>query len=150
MEQETIQDLFGEQNVLCGGMIDLMFSAFEVLTEAGYPPQMAYIECIQEAKLIIDLIYEKGFKETNRVISNTAEWGEYVNGPRLITPEVKERMRESLRRIENGEFAAEWIEEVKKGAPNLLARREAMGTHPIEEAGRSVREIFQKRGERKG
>ena len=146
MEQETIQDLFGEQNILCGGMIDLMYYAFEVLTEAGYPPQMAYIECIQEAKLIIDLIYEKGFKETNRVISNTAEWGEYVNGPRIISPEVKERMRESLRRIENGEFAAEWIAEVKNGAPNLLARREAAGSHPIEEAGRVVRELFQQSG----
>ena len=145
MEQETIQDLFGEQNVLCGGMIDLMYAAFEVLTEAGYPPHMAYIECIQEAKLIIDQIYEKGFKETNRIISNTAEWGEYVNGPRLITADVKERMRESLKKIENGEFAREWIAEVKKGSPNLLAKREASGNHPIEAAGAKVREIFQKK-----
>jgi len=144
MEQETVQDLFGEQNILCGGMIDLMISAFEVLTEAGYPPQMAYIECIQETKLLIDLIYAKGFKETNRVISNTAEWGEYVNGPRLITPEVKAQMRESLRRIENGDFAREWLAEVKNGAPNLLAKREAIGNHPIEAAGAAVREIFQK------
>ncbi len=145
MRQETVQDLFGEQNILCGGMIDLMIAAFEVLTEAGYPPQMAYIECIQEAKLIIDQIYAKGFKETNRVISNTAEWGEYVNGPRLITPEVKERMRDSLRRIENGEFAREWIAEVKNGAPNLLAKREAFGDHPVEIAGAEVREMFQKK-----
>jgi ketol-acid reductoisomerase len=146
MEQETIQDLFGEQNILCGGMIDLMISAFEVLTEAGYPPQMAYIECIQEAKLIIDLIYAKGFQETNRVISNTAEWGEYVNGPRLITPEVKARMRESLKRIENGEFAKAWLQEVKNGSPNLLAKRAAFGSHPIEAAGAAVREMFQNSG----
>ena len=146
MEQETVQDLFGEQNVLCGGMIDLMVNAFEVLTEAGYPPELAYIECIQEAKLIIDLIYAKGFKETNRVISNTAEWGEYVNGAKLITPEVKEKMRESLRRIENGEFAAAWLNEVKNGAPNLLARREALGRHPVEAAGAAVRALFQNGG----
>ena len=146
MEQETVQDLFGEQNVLCGGMIDLMVNAFEVLTEAGYPPELAYIECIQEAKLIIDLIYAKGFKETNRVISNTAEWGEYVNGAKLITPEVKEKMRESLRKIENGEFAREWLAEVKKGAPELLARREALGRHPIEAAGAAVRALFQNGG----
>ena len=146
MEQETVQDLFGEQNVLCGGMIDLMVNAFEVLTEAGYPPELAYIECIQEAKLIIDLIYAKGFKETNRVISNTAEWGEYVNGSKLITPEVKEKMRESLRKIENGEFAREWLAEVKKGAPELLARREALGRHPIEAAGAAVRALFQNGG----
>ena len=145
MEQETIQDLFGEQNILCGGMIDLMVAAFEVLTEAGYPPQMAYIECIQEAKLIIDQIYAKGFKETNRVISNTAEWGEYVNGPRLITPDVKERMRDSLRRIENGEFTKEWIAEVKNGSPNLIARREKFGEHPVEAAGAAVRAMFQKK-----
>lgn len=145
MEQETFQDLFGEQNILCGGMIDLMVAAFEVLTEAGYPPQMAYIECIQEAKLIIDQIYAKGFKETNRVISNTAEWGEYVNGPRLITPDVKERMRDSLRRIENGDFAREWLAEVKNGYPNLLAKRENFSDHPIETAGAAVREIFQKK-----
>lgn len=144
MEQETIQDLFGEQNILCGGMIDLMVAAFEVLTEAGYPPQMAYIECIQEAKLIIDQIFAKGFQETNRIISNTAEWGEYVNGPRLITPEVKNKMRESLKRIENGEFAREWLDEVKNGSPNLLAKRAAFGSHPIEKAGAAVREMFQK------
>ena len=92
-EQETYEDLFGEQNVLCGGCVDLMKYGFETLVEAGYPPEMAYFECIHELKLIVDLVYEGGIQKMNKVISNTAEFGEYFNGPKIITPDVKERMK---------------------------------------------------------
>ena len=114
MEQETYEDLFGEQNVLCGGTVDLMKYGFEVLTEAGYPPEMAYFECVHEAKLIVDLIYEGGIQRMNQVISNTAEWGEYDNGPFILPADVKERMKESLRRIESGEFAEKWLKDPDK------------------------------------
>ena len=142
-EQETYEDLFGEQNILCGGTVDLMIAGFEVLTEAGYPPEMAYFECVHELKLIVDLIYEGGIQKMNAVISNTAEWGEYDNGPRIITPDVKERMRESLKRIENGEFAKKWLEESKNGAPNLLAKRKALGEHLLETTGKRIRDMFE-------
>jgi len=142
-EQETYEDLFGEQNVLCGGTVDLMIAGFEVLTEAGYPPEMAYFECVHELKLIVDLIFEGGIQKMNAVISNTAEWGEYDNGPRIITPDVKERMRDSLKRIENGEFAKKWLEESKNGAPTLLAKRKALGEHLIETTGKRIRDMFE-------
>ena len=142
-EQETYEDLFGEQNVLCGGVVDLMIAGFEVLTEAGYPPEMAYFECVHELKLIVDLVYEGGIQKMNAVVSNTAEWGEYDNGPSIITPEVKERMRESLKRIENGEFAKKWINESKNGAPNLLAKRKALGEHLLETTGKRIRDMFE-------
>ena len=142
-EQETYEDLFGEQNVLCGGTVDLMIAGFEVLTEAGYPPEMAYFECVHELKLIVDLIFEGGIQKMNAVISNTAEWGEYDNGPRIITPDVKERMKESLKRIENGEFAKKWLEESRNGAPNLLAKRKALGEHLIETTGKRIRDMFE-------
>jgi ketol-acid reductoisomerase len=142
-EQETYEDLFGEQNILCGGTVDLMIAGFEVLTEAGYPPEMAYFECVHELKLIVDLIYEGGIQKMNAVISNTAEWGEYDNGPKIITSDVKERMRESLKRIENGEFAKKWLEESKNGAPNLLAKRKALGEHLLETTGKRIRDMFE-------
>ena len=144
-EQETYEDLFGEQNVLCGGMVDLMKYGFETLIEAGYPPEMAYFECIHEAKLIVDLIYEGGIQKMNAVISNTAEWGEYDNGPWIINPEVKARMKESLRRIESGEFAKKWMAEAKNGSPNLKAKRAALGEHPAEIVGARIRSLFQKK-----
>ena len=144
-EQETYEDLFGEQNVLCGGCVDLMKAGFEVLVEAGYPPEMAYFECVHELKLIVDLIYEGGIQKMNAVISNTAEWGEYYNGPKIITPDVKERMKESLALIENGKFAEEWLEESKKGAPNLLKKREQLGEHEVEKTGRRIREMFERK-----
>jgi ketol-acid reductoisomerase len=144
-EQETYEDLFGEQNVLCGGMVDLMKYGFEVLTEAGYPPEMAYFEVVHEVKLIVDLIYEGGIQKMNSVISNTAEWGEYVNGPRIIDAGVKERMKQSLKDIESGKFAKEWMEEAAKGTPNLLARRKALGEHPVEVTGKRVRSLFEKK-----
>jgi ketol-acid reductoisomerase len=143
--QETYEDLFGEQNVLCGGLVDLMKYGFEVLTEAGYPPEMAYFECVHEVKLIVDLIYEGGIQKMNAVISNTAEYGEYYNGPQIITPDVKERMKESLNRIESGEFAREWLEECKNGAPNLLGKREALGEHLIEKTGNNIRKLFERK-----
>ncbi len=144
-EQETYEDLFGEQNVLCGGCVDLMKAGFEVLVEAGYPPEMAYFECVHELKLIVDLIYEGGIQKMNAVISNTAEWGEYFNGPKIITPDVKERMRESLKLIENGEFAKIWIEESHAGAPNLLKKRAELGEHEIEKTGKRIRDMFEKK-----
>ncbi len=143
-EQETYEDLFGEQNVLCGGTVDLIKYGFEVLVEAGYPPEMAYFECLHELKLIVDLIFEGGIQKMNAVISNTAEFGEYYNGPKIITPDVKTRMKESLKRIESGEFAKVWLEESKKGCPNLLAKRKALGEHPIEIVGRKIRALFEK------
>jgi ketol-acid reductoisomerase len=144
-EQETYEDLFGEQNVLCGGLVDLMKAGFEVLTEAGYPPEMAYFEVVHEVKLIVDLIYEGGIQRMNSVISNTAEWGEYVNGPKIIDAGVKKRMQQSLKDIESGKFAKEWMEEAKKGCPNLLAKRKALGEHPVEVTGNRVRGLFEKR-----
>lgn len=143
-EQETYEDLFGEQTVLCGGLVELMKSGFEVLTEAGYPPEMAYFECVHEMKLIVDLIYQGGIKRMNEVISNTAEWGEYEVGPKVIGPEVKERMKEALAAVEDGSFARRWIEENEKGCPNLTARREALGKHPVETTGARIRELFER------
>lgn len=143
MEQETYEDLFGEQNVLCGGLVDLMKYGFETLTEAGYPPEMAYFECVHETKLIVDLIYEGGIQKMNSVISNTAEWGEYVNGPRIITPDVKARMKESLNDIESGKFAREWIAEARNGSPNLLRKREELGKHEVEITGAKIRSMFE-------
>ncbi len=145
MEQETYEDLFGEQNVLCGGLVDLMKYGFEVLVEAGYPPEMAYFECVHEVKLIVDLIYEGGIQKMNAVISNTAEWGEYVNGPRIITPDVKERMKESLKDIETGKFAREWIAEARSGAKNLKSKREELGKHEVEVIGARIRSLFEKK-----
>ena len=144
-EQETYEDLFGEQNVLCGGLVDLMKYGFETLTDAGYPPEMAYFECVHEVKLIVDLIFEGGIQKMNAVVSNTAEWGEYVNGPRIITPDVKERMKESLNDIETGKFAREWMEEAANGCPNLLAKREAIGEHLVEITGKKIRDLFEKK-----
>ena len=142
-EQETYEDLFGEQNVLCGGCVDLMIAGFEVLTEAGYPPEMAYFECVHELKLIVDLIFEGGIQKMNAVISNTAEWGEYYNGPKIIDASVKERMKESLKLIENGQFAKEWLQESRNGAKTLLAKRKALGEHLIETTGKRIRDMFE-------
>lgn len=143
-EQETYEDLFGEQNVLCGGMVDLMKYGFETLIEAGYPAEMAYFECIHEAKLIVDLIYEGGIQKMNSVISNTAEWGEYYNGPQILTPDVKERMKESLKRIESGVFAKDWLAEANSGAKVLQAKRAELGQHPAEVVGKKIRSLFEK------
>jgi ketol-acid reductoisomerase len=142
-EQETYEDLFGEQTVLCGGTVDLIKYGFEVLTEAGYPAEMAYFEVLHELKLIVDLIYEGGIQKMNATISNTAEWGEYVTGPKIVTPAVKEAMKEALAAIEDGTFAREWMEEADNGCPNLLAKREALADHPVEKVGVGIRSLFE-------
>ncbi len=144
-EQETYEDLFGEQNVLCGGTVDLIKYGFEVLVEGGYPPEMAYFEVLHELKLIVDLIFEGGIQKMNAVISNTAEWGEYYNGPRIIDPSVKVRMKESLKRIESGQFAKEWLEEARSGKKVLLKKREELGNHEIEIVGKKIRALFEKK-----
>ena len=144
MEQETYEDLFGEQTVLCGGMVDLMKYGFETLIEAGYPPEMAYFECVHEVKLIMDLIYEGGIQKMNSFISNTAEWGEYSTGPKIISPAVKEAMRKALKEIETGKFAKEWMAEARSGAKNLLAKRAALANHPVEVVGKKIRSMFEK------
>ena len=142
-EQETYEDLFGEQNVLCGGCVDLMKAGFEVLVEAGYPPEMAYFECVHELKLIVDLIFEGGIQKMNAVISNTAEWGEYEVGPKIINAATKVRMKKALKDVENGKFARKWLKESRNGAPNLHAKRKALGEHPVEVVGKQIREMFE-------
>jgi ketol-acid reductoisomerase len=143
-EQETYEDLFGEQCVLCGGLVELMKNGFEVLVEAGYPPEMAYFECVHEMKLIVDLVWQGGIKRMAEVISNTAEYGMWSVGHKIIGPEVKERMQETLKRVESGEFAQEWVEEYKKGIPFLKASREEIGKHQIETVGEEIRKMFKK------
>ncbi|MCH5150477.1 MAG: ketol-acid reductoisomerase, partial [Spirochaetales bacterium] len=137
--------LFGEQAVLCGGTVELIKAGFETLTEAGYPPEMAYFECLHELKLIVDLIYEGGIQKMNEVISNTAEWGEYVTGTKLIDAGVKAKMKEVLNDIESGKFAEEWMKEAHSGAAQLKKKREELGAHPIEVVGKKIRSLFEKK-----
>ena len=134
-KEETETDLFGEQTVLCGGCVELVKAGFEMLVEAGYAPEMAYFECLHELKLIVDLMYEGGIGTMNYSISNNAEYGEYLTGPKIITPEVKNAMREALGRIHSGEYAREFILENRAGAPMLLARRRLTAEHEIEKVG---------------
>ena len=141
-EQETYEDLFGEQCVLCGGLVELMRNGFEVLVEAGYPPEMAYFECVHEMKLIVDLVWQGGIKRMAEVISNTAEYGMWAVGHQIIGPEVKEKMKEALKRVENGEFANEWVDEYKRGIPLLKASREKIGEHQVETVGAEIRKLF--------
>ena len=144
-EQETYEDLFGEQCVLCGGLVELMKNGFEVLVEARYPPEMAYFECVHEMKLIVDLVWQGGIKRMAEVISNTAEYGMWSVGHKIIGPEVKERMKETLKRVENGEFAKEWVEEYKRGIPFLKESREKIGEHQVETVGEEIRKLFTKK-----
>jgi ketol-acid reductoisomerase len=139
---ETETDLFGEQAVLCGGLTSLMKAGFETLIEAGYPPEMAYFECIHEMKLIVDLIYEGGLSRMRYSISNTAEYGDLTRGPMLIGPEVKERMKQILKDIQSGAFAKEFIEENQKGRPNFDRLREQEKQHPVEKVGAELREMM--------
>ncbi len=143
-EQETYEDLFGEQAVLCGGCVELVKTGFEVLTEAGYPPEMAYFECLHELKLIVDLMYEGGVEKMNAIISNTAEWGEYQTGPKIIDADTKDRMRQALKEIEDGTFAKKWLEESRNGCPNLLAKRKALADHELEKVGHQIRDLFER------
>ena len=140
--EETETDLFGEQAVLCGGAVELIKAGFETLTEAGYAPEMAYFECLHELKLIVDLIYEGGIANMNYSISNNAEFGEYVTGPKIITAETKVAMKEVLKRIQEGEYAKQFILESKSGGPTLLSRRRLMAEHPIEQVGEKLRAMM--------
>jgi len=138
-KDETETDLFGEQAVLCGGTVELVKAGFETLVEAGYAPEMAYFECLHELKLIVDLIYEGGIANMNYSISNNAEYGEYVTGPRVVTAQTKEAMRQCLKDIQTGEYAKSFILENKAGAPTLISRRRLTAEHPIEEVGAKLR-----------
>jgi len=140
--EETETDLFGEQVVLCGGTVDLIKAGFETLVEAGYAPEMAYFECLHELKLIVDLIYEGGIANMNYSISNNAEYGEYVTGPRIINDESKKVMRDVLRDIQTGEYAKSFILESRAGAPTLLSRRRMMSEHQIEIVGEKLRAMM--------
>lgn len=144
-EQETYEDLFGEQAVLCGGLVELIKAGFETLVEAGYPPEMAYFECVHEMKLIIDLVYEGGIKHMADVVSNTAEYGMWSEGHKIITGEVKKKMKETLKRVESGEFAAEWIKEYENGMPRLKEARERISKHEIETVGTNIRKMFKRK-----
>ena len=141
-KEECETDLFGEQTVLCGGLVELIRAGFETLVEAGYAPEMAYFECLHEVKLIVDLIYEGGIANMNYSISNTAEYGEYVSGPRLVTPETRAEMRRILRDIQTGTFTSEWIRECKAGQPRFKATRRLNDAHPIEEIGAKLRAMM--------
>jgi ketol-acid reductoisomerase len=141
-KEECETDLFGEQTVLCGGLVELIRAGFETLVEAGYAPEMAYFECLHEVKLIVDLIYEGGIANMNYSISNTAEYGEYVSGPRLVTLETRAEMRRILRDIQTGAFTSEWIRECKAGQPRFKATRRLNDAHPIEEIGAKLRAMM--------
>jgi ketol-acid reductoisomerase len=141
-KEETETDLFGEQTVLCGGVSALVKAGFETLVEAGYQPEAAYFECLHELKLIVDLMYEGGLARMRYSISDTAEFGDYVTGPRIIGPEVKERMKEVLTEIQNGEFAKKWILENQANRPFFNATRRKEAEHPIEEVGARLREMM--------
>ena len=140
--EETETDLFGEQVVLCGGTVELIKAGYETLVEAGYAPEMVYFECLHELKLIVDLIYEGGIANMNYSISNNAEFGEYVSGPRIITEESKAEMKRILSDIQTGEYAKRFILENKAGAPTLLSRRRIMAEHSIEVVGEKLRAMM--------
>lgn len=141
-KEETETDLFGEQAVLCGGVSELMRAGFEVLVEAGYSPEMAYFECVNEMKLIIDLVYEKGFEMMRYSISNTAEYGDYVTGERLITSQTKEEMRIVLKEIQNGTFAKQFLLDKQVNFPTLHAQRKIWKDSQIEQTGRKLRSMM--------
>jgi ketol-acid reductoisomerase len=140
--EETETDLFGEQAVLCGGVTQLMKTGFEVLVEAGYAPENAYFECIHEMKLIVDLIYESGFAGMRYSISNTAEYGDYITGPKIITEDTKNAMREVLKDIQDGVFARNWLLENQVGCPNFNAKRKNEAKHELEVVGKELRKMF--------
>jgi ketol-acid reductoisomerase len=141
-KEECETDLFGEQAVLCGGLVELIRAGFETLTEAGYAPEMAYFECLHEVKLIVDLIYEGGIANMNYSISNTAEYGEYQSGPRLITDETKAEMKRILNDIQTGKFVTNWMNECKAGQPTFKAIRKLNDAHPVEEVGGKLRDLM--------
>ncbi|MFB3817817.1 MAG: ketol-acid reductoisomerase [Candidatus Methylomirabilales bacterium] len=138
-QEETETDLFGEQTVLCGGVSALVKAGFEVLVEAGYQPESAYFECLHELKLIVDLMYQGGLAYMRYSVSDTAEYGDYSRGPRVVGPEVKAEMKKILAEIQGGQFAREWILENQAGRPSFLAMRQKEAVHPIETVGKELR-----------
>lgn len=142
MKEECETDLFGEQVVLCGGLSELVKASFETLVEAGYQPEMAFFECMHELKLIVDLIYEGGLSYMRYSISNTAEYGDYVTGPRIVNDEIKAEMKKVLAEIQDGTFAKNWIAEHKSGAKNFKAFKERDKDHPVEQTGRKLRALM--------
>jgi ketol-acid reductoisomerase len=141
-KEETETDLFGEQAVLCGGASELVKAGFETLVEAGYQPEIAYFECLHELKLIVDLMYEGGIAKQRWSVSDTAEYGDYVSGPRVIDHSVKENMKAVLTDIQNGAFAKRYIDDQDAGAPDFKALRAKGEAHPIEATGRELRKLF--------
>jgi len=141
-KEETETDLFGEQAVLCGGLTSMIEAGFETLVEAGYQPELAYFEVCHEMKLIVDLIYEGGFGQMRHSISNTAEYGDYVSGPRVITEQTKANMKAVLTDIQNGNFAKGFVEDNKNGFKNFYAMREKNAGHPIEAVGNDLRKMM--------
>ncbi len=140
--EETETDLFGEQVVLCGGVSALVKAGFETLVEAGYQPEMAYFECMHELKLIVDLFYQGGLNYMRYSVSNTAEYGDYTRGPRIITAETKQVMKQILKEIQNGEFARDWILENRAGAASFKATRRRERDHELEQVGRRLRKLM--------
>jgi ketol-acid reductoisomerase len=138
-KDETETDLFGEQSVLCGGLCALIQAGYETLVDAGYPPEMAYFECVHEVKLIVDLIYEGGLTNMRYSISNTAEYGDLTRGKKVIGPEVRQAMQQILKDIQSGKFAEEWINEYKCGMPHFTELRKEAANHPLEKVGASLR-----------
>lgn len=141
-KEETETDLFGEQAVLCGGLVELIKTGFETLVEAGYAPEMAYFECLHEMKLIVDLIYEGGIANMNYSISNNAEYGEYFTGPQVVNEQSRQAMREALKRIQNGDYAKSFIVEGATNYPSMTARRRQMAAHPVEVIGKQLRSMM--------
>lgn len=145
-KEETETDLFGEQSVLCGGITSLIKAGWEVLVEAGYQPEVAYYECLNEMKLIVDLMFEGGMQRMRYSISDTAEFGDYVSGPRIIDESVKQRMRQVLHEIQDGTFAHRWLDENEMGRPNFKKYREAAARDPMELVGQDLRALMNKQG----
>ena len=141
-KDETETDLFGEQNVLCGGITALIKTAYETLVEGGYPAELAYFECLHEMKLIVDLIWQGGFKYMRYSVSDTAEYGDYTRGPRVIDDHVRDNMRRILKDIQDGTFAREWMAENDEGRKRFLQQREEANDHPIEEVGKQLRRMM--------
>ena len=141
-KDETEEDLFGEQAVLCGGLVEMIKAGFETLTEAGYPEELAYFEVYHEMKMIVDLMYESGIHFMNYSFSNTAEYGEYYAGPKVINDESRRAMKEILARIQDGSFAQEFVDDCNNGHKWLLEQREAINEHPIEKTGEKIRSMF--------
>jgi ketol-acid reductoisomerase len=140
--EETETDLFGEQTVLCGGLSELIRAGYETLVEAGYQPEMAYFECLHEVKLIVDAMFTSGISGMHRRVSDTAEYGDYTRGKRVIGPEARKEMKKILQEIQSGAFAREWIEENQKGRPHFNKLREACDNHPIEKVGAELRKMM--------